>query len=139
MYRQTWLAFLLVLAACGASAACGSSSSPTGPSTHSVNGTWSGSITSNLAVGSGPATVTLSQSGNRLSGTWSVIGPTSPDSGSLTGSVDGSAVSVTLSPSVPTGCPYTATMTVSGNSMTGTYAAFNCTASIAGGIALTKQ
>ncbi len=32
----------------------------------------------------------------------------------------------TLSPSVPTGCPYTVNATVSGNVMTGTYATFNC-------------
>ena len=139
MYRRTAFAFLLTLVACGASAACKGSSSPNGPSTSSVSGTWTGSITSNQAAGSGPARVTLSQTGNNLSGTWSVTGPNSPDSGSLTGSINGSGVSLTLSPSVPTNCPYTVTATVSGNSMNGTYAAFNCTLAVAGGVALTKQ
>ena len=90
MYRRTAFAFLLTLVACGASAACKGSSSPNGPSTSSVSGTWTGSITSNQAAGSGPARVTLSQTGNNLSGTWSVTGPNSPDSGSLTGSINGS-------------------------------------------------
>jgi hypothetical protein len=139
MYRQTAFAFLLTLVACGASAACSGLRSPFGPSTPSVSGTWSGTITSNQVAGSGPARVTISQTDNNLSGSWSVTGPNGPDSGSLTGSVDGSAVSMTLSPSVPTSCPYTATATVSGNSMTGTYAAFNCTLPVAGGITLTKQ
>jgi hypothetical protein len=137
MYRQTAVAFLLTLVACVA-AACGGSSSATGPSASSIAGTWSGSITSNMAPGSGGAQVSISQTGDSLSGTWGVNGPTSPDSGSLTGTFNGSAVSMTLSPSVPTSCPYRVTATVSGNSMVGTYAAFNCTLPVAGGITLTK-
>ena len=127
----------LVLVAASA-VACGAKS-PTGPSTPSLTGTWSGNITSNLSAGSGPARVTISQTGNSVSGIWSVTGPNSPDSGILSGSFDGSVVSMTLSPSVPTGCPYRMTATVVGNSMTGTYAAFDCTLPVAGGVALTKQ
>lgn len=139
MCRQTAFAFVLTLVACGASAACSGLSKLTGPSTASVSGTWSGTITSNQVAGNGAARVTISQTDDKLSGTWNTTGPNSPDSGSLTGFVDGSAVSMTLSPSVPTSCTSTATVTVSGNSMTGTYAAFNCTVAAAGGIALTKQ
>jgi hypothetical protein len=46
---------------------------------------------------------------------------------------------MTLTPSVPTLCPYAVTVTVAGNQMTGTYSALNCTAVSSGGISLTKQ
>jgi len=123
---------LLALAACGGS-------SPSAPSTISVAGTWSGSITSNQVTGSGPASVTLAQSGTSLSGTWAVTGPDGPNSGSLTGSVSGASMTMTLTPSDPRTCPYNATVNISGSQMTGTYAAFNCTASASGGITLTKR
>ena len=162
MYRQTAIAFLLTFVVGSASAACNSSSPPTGPSTPSVSGTWSGSITSKpaslstavvpgartrppgaittgYAVDSDQARITLSQTDSSLSGSWSTTGPNGTNGGTLTGFIDGSAVSMTLSPSSPTSCPYTATVTVSGNSMTGTYAAFNCTDASAGGIALMKE
>lgn len=126
------LAFALGLSACGGS-------SPAAPSVLQVAGTWSGSITSNQVSGSGPASVTLAQSGTALSGTWSVTGPDGPNSGALTGTVAGTSVTMTLTPSDPRTCPYNATVNVAGNSMTGTYAAFNCSASASGGISLTKQ
>lgn len=128
----------LVLALCLV-AACGGGSSPSAPSVVQVTGTWSGSITSNQASGSGPARVTLTQAGTALTGTWNAVGPGGPDSGNLTGAVSGSGVAMTLQSSVPSNCPYTVNVTVTGASMTGTYAAFNCTVAASGGITLAKQ
>jgi hypothetical protein len=57
----------------------------------------------------------------------------------MTGSIFGNGVTMTLQSSVLTECPYNMTVTVSGSSMTGTYAAFNCTVSASGVISLTQQ
>ena len=131
----TVVALALIVSACSGD----SPTSPTGSSTASVQGTWSGTITNSEYGGRGPARVTVSQTGSSLSGTWYAMGPYGADSGSLTGSVSGSAVSITLSPSDPTNCPTKVTAIVSGTSMSGTYAAFNCAAPLSGGVTLTKQ
>ena len=128
------VALAVALGGCG-----GGGSTPSAPSGLQVTGTWSGSITSNQVSGSGPARVTLTQSGTTLTGTWNATGPGGPDSGNLTGSVSGQGVAMTLNSSVPSNCPYTVNVTVSGASMTGTYAAFQCTVAASGGISLTKQ
>jgi hypothetical protein len=57
----------------------------------------------------------------------------------MVGSINGASVSLTLTPSVPTNCPYTVTATVSGNAINGTYATFNCLAALSGSVTLTKQ
>ena len=121
---------------------CGSSA-PTSPSTQSIAGTWSGSIINTTPAGqpNGNVVLTLAQTGSTLSGTWSTTYPTSPSSnnaGTLTGSLSGSGASFTLSPSNPTLCPYSATATVTGSSMAGTFAAFNCTIAVAGSFSVTK-
>jgi hypothetical protein len=59
--------------------------------------------------------------------------------GSLSGTVTGSSLSVTLSPSDPLTCPFQVTATVNGNRITGTYAAFNCTVALSGSISLTRS
>ena len=69
--------------------------SPTSPSSTTVTGTWTGSIASTL---SGPATarVTLAQSGSSITGTWFVtsdIDPSAANSGTLSGTFAGSALS----------------------------------------------
>ena len=114
--------------------------SPTSPSSTTVTGTWTGSIASTL---SGPATarVTLAQSGSSITGTWFVtsdIDPSAANSGTLSGTIAGSALSLTLTPSDPRTCPFDLTATVSGNRLVGTYAAFNCTVAISGAIDLTR-
>ena len=108
----------------------------------SFNGTWTGPITSNIVgIPTGTATVTLTQTGSSLSGTWSTVypDPMINNSGSFSGTASEMSLSGTLSPSDPTSCPYTVNATVSGNLMSGPYAAFNCTAVISGSISLTKQ
>jgi hypothetical protein len=83
--------------------------------------------------------MTLSQDGSSLSGTWNLVGPDGATTGSLTGGAIGSLLAMTLSPSVPTQCPYTVNASVSNTRMTGVYASFNCTVVSSGSIDLTKQ
>ena len=128
---------LVVLSSCGSSA-------PTSPSTQSIAGNWTGAIINTVPAGqpNGNVVFTLAQTGSNLSGTWSTTYASSPSSnnaGTLTGSLSGSGGTFTLSPSNPTLCPYSATSTISGNSMTGTFSAFNCTIAIAGSFSVTKR
>ena len=112
------------------------------PQQFSFNGTWTGPITSNFpGIPPGTATATISQTGSSLSGTWATVypDPTFNNSGSFSGTASGMSFSGMLSPSDPTACPYTINATVSGNLMSGTYAAFNCTFAVSGSISLTKQ
>jgi hypothetical protein len=44
-----------------------------------------------------------------------------------------------LTPSVPTTCPFNLTATLSGTTMSGTYAAYNCTVAESGTFTATKQ
>ena len=106
------------------------------------NGTWTGPVTSNFpGIPPGTGTITITQTGSSLSGTWAAVypDPTFNDSGSFSGTASGMSLSGTLSPSDPTTCPYTINATVSGNLMSGTYAAFDCTVALSGSISLTKQ
>ena len=83
--------------------------------------------------------VTVAQNGSSLTGTWSISAAVQTNSGSLSGSVTGSSLSITLTPSVPTSCPYQLTATVTGNTITGTYASFNCTVAVSGSLTVTRQ
>ena len=120
---------------------CGGSPSSPSAAAANLSGTWAGPLTSTL-VGNGTVQVTLNQSGSSLSGTWlsTFPDPSNNNSGSLSGTVNGSNVSATLTPSDPTNCPLNVTATVNGNVMTGTYAAFNCTVAVVrGSLRPTKQ
>ena len=126
---------LVLLSLCLVAAQC--TDSPTSPSA-SLTGTWTGTIQDSL-VGAGTARVTLAQSGSSLSGTWSFTAGADTNSGSLSGSVTGSSLSAMLTPSVPTSCPFQVTATINGNTISGTYAAVNCTVPISGSLSLTRQ
>jgi hypothetical protein len=132
--RSIGLLFLLAgLVSCG--------KSNTSPS-DIFDGTWVGQITTNLAgVAPGTATVTLTQSGSTVSGSYSTSypDPSNNGGGSFSGTATGTSLAGTLSPSNPNQCPYTVNATASGNQLTGTYAAFNCTISFGGSVSLTKQ
>lgn len=130
MNRALIVTVFLFVAACG-----GGATAPSAPSTASIAGTWSGTVTSNIEAGAFPTRVTLAQTGSNLSGTWS----SGANSGSLTGALNGSGVSMTMEPSDPRTCPFRMTATVAGSRMTGTYAAFNCTVAASGGITMTRQ
>jgi hypothetical protein len=104
----------------------------------SVDGTWVGTTSDNL-LAAGNIRATISQSGASLSGTWASTNSSNTNGGMLSGSVNGSSVSVTLTPSIATTCPLSVTATVNGSQMTGTYAAASCTVVVKGSITLTKQ
>ena len=115
--------------------ACGS---PTEPS---LSGTWRGTAQDNIG-GSGTFEVTLAQTSSNISGTWLIAFPSNPaldNGGSLSGTISGSSLSATLSPSNPNGCPFNLTATVSGTVLSGTYASFNCVIAITGSFNATKQ
>lgn len=121
------------------SSAC-NKSSPTEPAV-SMTGRWVGSIEDG-ASGSGALTLQIVQSGSGLAGTWSAMfsapipGREAPlgSLGSLSGSVNGDNVLLSLTPVTPpvcaTGASLSGTMAVtaakSGKTMGGTYVALDC-------------
>ena len=131
-----------ITAACGGGNSSPTAATPPPPPPFSFNGTWTGPIASNVpGVPPGTATVTITHTGSSLSGTWATVYPDSMfnSAGSFSGTASGMSLEGTLSPSIPTECPYTINATVSGNLMTGTYASFNCSGVLSGTISLTKQ
>ena len=79
------------------------------------------------------------QASASLSGTWVSTNSSNTNGGVLSGSVTGSGVSMTLTPSTSTTCPLSVTATVNGSHMTGTYTAVSCITPVSGIITLTKQ
>jgi hypothetical protein len=118
----------LVLSGCSAAA----------PST--VAGTWSGTLVDSL---SGPGTIqfTISQSESALTGTYTVKFPAAANAvtGTLAGTLSGSTVTLVLTPPNGAGCLEDVTVSVSGSSMSGTYAYANCGAIDTGTLSLTLQ
>lgn len=131
------VALALVLAGCGGDS--DRVGSPTRPPTFTFTGTWIGSA-QDSAAGNGGIRATLSQSGNTVTGTWLIQFPAAgfQNSGSVSGTTAGSSMTVVLEPSDPRTCPYRLTASGAGNQMTGTYAAFDCTVSVAGSIIATR-
>lgn len=135
MKRCLLLVGVILMVACG-------SKTPTGPSATTVAGTWTGALSDNT-IGPGSLRFTLNQSGSTVTGTWQStwVNPANNNSGSLTGSSSGTGFSATMTPSVPTSCPFTATATLNSakTQMTGTYAAFNCSVVSSGSFTVTKS
>jgi hypothetical protein len=117
------LRVVLVILSLAATVNCGGSS-PSAPSTPSLTGTWVGTETDTVA-GTGVLQSTVSQSGSTLSGTYSLTfpNPIFSNSGTLTGTVNGSNVSMTATPGSAAICPAldTATVNGAGTQITGTY------------------
>jgi hypothetical protein len=128
---------LVLLASCG-------KDSPSAPSTPQLAGVWRGSIQNTTPGGQPNGTVvfTIAQNGSTLSGNWSTTYADASlnNSGTMSGTI-ANAVSVafTLEPSVPIYCPYNATASVTGRSMSGTYVAFNCSVPVSGTFSASKQ
>lgn len=110
----------------------------TGPSGSGLNGTWKGTATDSQ-TGSGTASVTLSQSGQSLSGTWQVTFQGVVSTGNATGAVNGANLVLTLEPSSQTDCTVNVTGTVSGSTISGDYSLSGCSSTDTGTLTLTKQ
>lgn len=93
-----------------------------------IAGAYSGTLSDNGA-GQGTFTVTISQSGTNLSGTWAVSFPDRRlnNSGTINGVlVNGTTAQFYLDPSVAGSCLYLATAVVQDGKMKGTYASQDC-------------
>jgi hypothetical protein len=114
------------------------------PHDANVAGTFRGTIQDSIA-GPGTLTVTLAQDDSDLRGTYQTTfaDPRNNSAGSVEGEVQGNAVTLTATPSVtpfvPTACPFNVTAIVNGDQISGTYAAFNCTVAVSGSLTLTRQ
>lgn len=123
------------------------SSGPAAPS-GALDGTWSGTL-SDSAAGAGTAKLVLTQMSAGVSGTFAVTFPDATQNrvGTVGGTMAASVLVLTLTPSAPLACSPTvtlsgtmsATMTVAGNRMTGTYSSFTCGGAIGGAIDVTRQ
>ena len=103
----------------------------------SAAGSWQGSINSSL-YGSGTLTVNIQQTNECLSGAFTVVYSSAWSSGKISGTIyDGGGYSGTLSDDYGS-CPSSATGTVSGSTMTGTFNTGNCTPADNGTFSLTK-
>ncbi|MBM3776910.1 MAG: hypothetical protein FJW23_01560 [Acidimicrobiia bacterium] len=131
-----------ILAASLAATACGlfGSDSSEAPSPVTLDGTYVGSINDSIA-GAGTARITVVATGTSLSGTWQATFANASNnaSGTLQGTFTDTTLTATFTPSVSGTCPWAVTMTRSGATMSGTYAATNCNVARAGSIDLKKQ
>ena len=126
--RSTALLRTLAFVGLGGVAGCGGSQANlAAPSVPSLSGNWVGS----LDPGAVPLQFTLAQSGDAVSGTWTIDGSDGipAGSGSLNGRVFASSMSMVLTWSGPTtNCPLTlsASLDSSGTQMTGGISSPNC-------------
>lgn len=123
------MALAAVLAACG--------TGTEGTASYNYSGTWTGTMQDSVA-GPGTATVTMTQSGSDLAGTWQAVFAQGTNGGSAVGVVNGNEVAMELYPSQATACPYNVVATRSGDTLSGNYAAFNCTESVTGTLTISK-
>jgi hypothetical protein len=103
-----------------------------------VSGNFRGTLQDSRS-GPGTATATLAQNGTAVSGTVQTSTGTNIGGGNATGTVSGNAIDLTVTPSQPTSCPFHVTGSVDGDTITGNFAAFNCTVSESGTFTLTRQ
>jgi hypothetical protein len=126
MQRVFLIAAAAVLAACAAK-------SSTAPAPAEVAGSWTGPVTDAL-LGSGTLSFSLAQTGDSVTGTWSInfADSTKDIAGLAAGDVSGSTISIRLKPSNPPTCQYgpyeiAASVTTSGTSViSGSYSTVQC-------------
>ena len=126
----TLFALLAVASGCGPN--------PNSPS--SITGTWVGTSVSSISGNVFSFQLTLSQSGSSITGFFANTGPgaTTSASGSLTGTLNGSAFTVALAFASP--CIRTWTGTWSGRALSGTYvSSAGCANMDSGTFALTLE
>lgn len=126
---------------------CGACSSPPSAPSGALDGTWAGTMTGD-ASDSAVVTLVLAQTGAGVSGTFAITRPSAADrTGVVTGTLAAPVVLLTFSSPMPLVCSPTvtlsgalsATMTLNGSRMTGTYSAFTCGGAIGGSIDLTRR
>jgi len=127
-------------------ASCGGDGNDSSPSS-SLSGNYAGTVQDNV-VGDGTVQVTLTESNTLVSGTLQTtfVNPQQRnpflrlDSGTVRGTVNGTSITLTFTPSVATSCPYDITLTrVSDTELTGAYAASQCVVASSGVLNLTRQ
>lgn len=127
MQRVFMIAAAVLLAACSAK-------SSTAPAPADIAGTWSGPVTDGLQ-GSGTLSLSLAQTGDSVTGTWSIAfaNPANDIAGIAAGDVSNLTVSILLRPSNPPTCqfgPFQVTANVTTGSvltaMSGSYATVQC-------------
>jgi hypothetical protein len=117
---------------------------PTDAPTTTISGVWSGSMEDDR-VGDGVISLTMSQSGASVSGSWSTDFPeASPQKaeGGVSGILTGSTLTATLSVSSDPTCAFTLTGVVVGSAqstMAGGYASDGCVPERTGSFTATRQ
>ena len=111
-----------------------------GDETPNIAGTYRGTVQDSVA-GTGTIVTTIAQNDESLTGTFQTTfsNPANNNSGSVSGRINGSSVSLVVTPSNPTSCPFNVTANVNGATIQGTYAAFNCSRAVSGTLSLTRQ
>lgn len=134
--RRWSLAMVFIVLAVG----CGDDKSPTSPSgPNSIAGNWSGTATSNLGGLRFNLSTSLTQSGTSVGGTLNCTPATAPCSfttATVSGTLNGSSLSAQVKAQNGTVLCGSFQGTVSGNSMSGTYA---CTTGDTGTWGLNKN
>lgn len=108
----------------------------------SLNGVWTGGFKDSLG-GLGGGNLTLNESGVALQGSWEAVFQTFAgrekynNSGSVTGTAAGDAISLIMTSQGP--CPYKLDATRTGRKLSGTYSAMNCDTPQTGSVDLEKR
>jgi hypothetical protein len=121
---------VFIIAAAAVLAACAAKSS-TAPAPAEIAGSWTGPVNDGIQ-GSGTLSFSLAQTGDSVTGTWSIAyaNPAADISGLAAGDVNGSTISILLRPSNPPTCqygPFEIAATVTGRSViSGSYSSVQC-------------
>jgi hypothetical protein len=139
MTKHRMVIGLLAAAMLFLSACAGGSSGGNSTPSFSYSGTWTGTINDSLA-GAGSITVTLVQAGSNIAGTWQALFPAvgGSNGGNVVGVIDNTQVIAQLNPSDPATCPFDVVAVRSGNTLSGTYAAFDCSIAVTGTLVVSR-
>lgn len=137
--RRRWLRYVVLLALLAGSCGEDGPTLPTVPSGPSLDGTWLGWFSS-VSAGLRTATVTFFQTGVVLSGFWTIFENDGSTSGTLTGTVVGSTVLLTLQPYDTAECSISMVVAIAtATRMEGTWQTRDCGMALAGTFQFTPQ
>ncbi len=125
-----------LLAVCLFASSCGGSTPPVAPSPLSIAGTWSGVFV--VGPAKGVARLTVTQTGERLSGTWTATIVDS-DGGSFEGSLRSGAIELVLTSQTPGACAIALRGTATISGLDGILAPLNCGLETVGGFSFSRQ